>query len=171
MRSLWESSKLISSPDSWKNYIPWKPVLGSKKVGDHWCIEHHSRVCQENRVGYRAQLESLPAKWLTEIPETLAFLHRCAVLILSLSPASLICPHAALCGPAHQTTCTNPPTGTGSFLWGQIHLILFRLLSHNGTDRVAHQQHGLISPSCDGWEVQDQGANTFAVSWDPLPGL
>ena len=84
--------KLISSPGSWKNYLPWNQYLVPKRLGNHWCIEHHSRVCQENRVGYRAQLESLPAKWLTEIPETLAFLHRCAVLILSLSPTSLICP-------------------------------------------------------------------------------
>lgn len=122
-------------------------------------------LCQENRVGYRAQLEPLPARWLTEIPETLAFLHRCAVLILSLSPTSLICPQVCplwLC-PIRPPALTHPQEQAPS-CGTTIHLILFRLLSHNGTDRVAHQQQGLISHSCDGWEMQDQGANTFAVS-------
>lgn len=60
--------------------------------------------------------------------------------------------------PPHQITHTNPPTEISSFLWDHgYRLGNFRLLSHNGTDRVAHQQQELTSRSCDGWEVQDQG--------------
>ena len=93
-----------------------KPVLGSKKVGVYRAPL--KSLCQENRVGYRAQLESLPARWLTEIAEILAFLHRCAVLTLSLSPTSLIRPRGLpSVAPPHQITHTNPPTEISSFLW------------------------------------------------------
>lgn len=135
-----------------------KPVLGSKKVGVYRAPL--KSLCQENRVGYRAQLESLPARWLTEIAEIPAFLHRCAVLTLSL-----ICPRGLpSAAPPHQPTHTNPPTAIGSFLGGQNTSHSVQAFVTYGTDRVAHQQQELISHSCDGWEVQDQGANTFAVS-------
>ena len=146
-----------------------KPVLGSIKIGVYRAPL--KSLCQENRVGYRA-LESLPARWLTEIAEIPAFLHRCAVLTLRLSPTSLICPQVCPLQPRpiRPPTLTHPQQQAPS-CGTTIRLILFRLLSHSGTDRVAHQQQELISHSFDGWEVQDQGANTFAVSWDPLPGL